>query len=1522
MEQQKFNKKAPADPQKFGKRVQELLYRNDLPQTKLAAHLGITDGYLSQILHGRHAKSKLVKACILFLVDNEAIDERQSVRELLEWAGGEDFVEADWMIWPLNRLVEDTTLPQRFIGQRPKSSISPFDEEAARARYLEQVIRWYSFLRLPAGPLKTLPLSSVFQSLPLRQEGFLPEELAYEDRRALLDELTRGEDDPRLMIPENRSLNAHREKGEQVSSTLANGGFDALNKSAGQRMVIVGPAGSGKTTLLNYFMIEIARQAQANLTDLLPLFISLPEFVVTGLSLEDYLLGIVAMLGVDKRYAFALEKAVKAGKVFICLDTLDQIPSPRRREVITWINIQAGEPGNVWIISSRFNEYGGAQFLPQFPEWELTPLTHQAREQLAQGLFSELAQRTSDGANAQLPTSSQFVSALENHRQAAHWGRNPLLFSLALNSFHRTGAFPSSRVALYKETIAALVATHQENRSKQVALQRAVAALALRSYEERQRLLIRGTLHEHVVAIRKDQEEIWDVDEMTQALINSGILEVVAKDTYGFWHQTFQEYFASAELARRLIHQRTRQASWNFVWQKRLSGRWTEVLRLMVGVLVQEYAPQDGIPIALFCLRELVRQRMQTHGDVGDLGLALAIKSLGEIGEQTWFWHDPGWLQLEEEVAHSWTEALIETVRRNQTVRQRRLLQLIGDLCQLKPSTISSLIEELEAKTQVGNAQTREVLIFALGKFACYAPVQLLSQALGDRHKIVRAAAVKALIAMGNNAPVNDLCKALQSEQVLLREAATQVIGGLRRPDLQEEMLQGLSDESWKVQLATVQALGELGEHAPRDKLVDCLQNENDIVRYAAVEALGELGNSMPVEKLVEALDDPDDWVRGAIIDVLGEKTPADRLVDAVLNPVKMLLPLRTSADAAREVLARQGEQALFEMLRAYGIPDDQELQDLVMFIIDPESQQELSPEEILEALHGNHEENRRRAVRILSERGERKLLEAVLTSRETVHQITRATALRMVGKLHEPLLIDEAVQALDDPDPKIRLAAIKALKDLGEQVPQKIVSIEKLLEDEDRQIATFALEVLWHGANGVPITSSLLESLLWFASQEESLDNLDARDVARACLRKLGHRIAPSLIASLVGHEEPAMRMATLQELWSIIPLEDIHKAFTDEDEDVCDAARFALFRRTRKEQPTKYSNVAFSIHTNAEKYIEVQFLKEVCGEAVLHDLPQVKEATIKDFAEWDPLLFGNGEQLIDTSRPLDSYTQAQLDLSAELLEKTAELLRMHAPEEKLRDALNHEHENVRRIAVQALKGHLSKEQLFMALDDEAPIVRKEALKAFDIDTPMEQLLYMLHDDEIREIALEILEKIVPRLPETQLIEALENKERTMRVSALRALRQRAPKEKLLAALGDSAEEVRLTALDILLQHYPEMCAFLVKEVTTVLIEAKPSTLLGSAAQSYILDLISQMEPLSSTLQDKLIELLDWPYWEVQMKAARILGTLYRNIPQGVIECLFALRKETVSQTVREAADDALAELLSLERGQGASLT
>jgi len=72
---------------------------------------------------------------------------------------------------------------------------------------------------------------------------------------------------------------------------------------------------------------------------------------------------------------------------------------------------------------------------------------------------------------------------------------------------------------------------------------------------------------------------------------------------------------------------------------------------------------------------------------------------------------------------------------------------------------------------------------------------------------------------------------------------------------------------------------------------------------------------------------------------------------------------------------------------------------------------------------------------------------------------------------------------------------------------------------------------------------------------------------------------------------------------------------------------------------------------------------------------------------------------------------------------------------------------------------------------------------------------------------------------------------------------------------------------------------------------------------------------PLPAIL-DELTELLDWPHWQVRINAARALGSIRRNIPDEAIRRLLELRRHDPVRVVREAADDALAEILSLETG------
>jgi HEAT repeat protein len=87
---------------------------------------------------------------------------------------------------------------------------------------------------------------------------------------------------------------------------------------------------------------------------------------------------------------------------------------------------------------------------------------------------------------------------------------------------------------------------------------------------------------------------------------------------------------------------------------------------------------------------------------------------------------------------------------------------------------------------------------------------------------------------------------------------------------------------------------------------------------------------------------------------------------------------------------------------------------------------------------------------------------------------------------------------------------------------------------------------------------------------------------------------------------------------------------------------------------------------------------------------------------------------------------------------------------------------------------------------------------------------------------------------------------------------------------------------------------------------------------QNSFLEVIKSTGYTAPLVLAKVIELLDWPYWQVRMRATETLGELRRNIPDPAIRRLLALRRDPdpLMKSVREAADDALAEILSLEDG------
>jgi HEAT repeat protein len=199
-----------------------------------------------------------------------------------------------------------------------------------------------------------------------------------------------------------------------------------------------------------------------------------------------------------------------------------------------------------------------------------------------------------------------------------------------------------------------------------------------------------------------------------------------------------------------------------------------------------------------------------------------------------------------------------------------------------------------------------------------------------------------------------------------------------------------------------------------------------------------------------------------------------------------------------------------------------------------------------------------------------------------------------------------------------------------------------------------------------------------------------------------------------------------------------------------------------------------------------------------------------------------------------------------------------------------------------------------------------------------IEQALWILR---YWDAAAPVPQAIQEQIPLEPLVSALhhreEEKTRAGATTALGMIGGRAPVKLLHTALGDTSERVREAAVKALRATYPEVLSTLHAEARAVLEQQQaPGKILGSPLQSFIARMIGEIGLASPPYLQRLQELLFWPHWQVQWQVIESFRKLHRPIPDAAIQQLLYLRQHSPARPVRQAADDALAELLTLETG------
>ncbi|GCE14543.1 HEAT repeat domain-containing protein [Tengunoibacter tsumagoiensis] len=1418
------------------------------------------------------------------------------------------------------------------LQQRTGSMTRQYISANLRRKYLEHLCKYYSTVTLPIGPAEGFSLHAIFQPLELRSEPLAAEDLDKRMRRPLLGEPERALDDVQSQFE------ASENKRSQPTRVIAENSEDALKKSPHHRVVILGGPGTGKTTTLKYL---IGRHAQEALLDHhlpIPIFLSLPDFVRFDRPLRHYLADMIERFGIDAQFAELVWQELDNGHAFVCLDSLDEVRPEARPGLIAQINTWALENKSTWIVGSRFTEYKGGQFKRgQFAEWEILSLNHERRLALAHALLPELQQRL-EITPSPILTPPSFIDLLEHHPQAAAWGENPLLLSLAAIVFLKTRGLPASRTMLYKEVVEALIKTREASSVWSTLLWRLLTALALWLHQNKGRIFSINDLLTFLINVQGKSDQ--EAATFAERIIASGIIEPVAKEIYGFRHQTFQEYLAAVELANGLVsrEEKTRERIRQLIWSKRRYSRWTEILRLMVGALAH-YHGSSGWQEAFIWLQSLLDQKDTSEGDIGNVGLLLIISSLVELRDAPQK-PQPALTDFEKKAVLQWETQLFAASTGNN--QQQRLLHIIREIQLLSNETTLFTINQFLKSAQHFSGQRRKIAIEAFGLLRSSESIKVFQQALHDEDDNVRFVAAEALGQVGE---FEFLIEALHDEDNFVRHIAAHALGqtGERMPI--EALLLALHDDDGFVRQAAAAALGQAGERMPIEALLLALHDENSSVRRAAAEALGQAGERMPIEALLLALHDDDRSVRRAAAEALGqagERMPIEALLLALHDenrfvrsaaaqslgqagermPIEaLLLALHDEESdvrrAASEALGQAGERIPIEALLLALHDEESDVRRAAARALG-QAGDEMPIEALLLALHDKNGSVRQAAAEVLGQAWERMPVEALLFAVYDKDRPVRSVAAEALGHAEERMPIEALLLALHDEDGDVRRAAAEALGQVGERMP--IEALVLALHDKERDVRRAAALALGQAGERMPI-----EALLVALHDKAS----NVRSAAAKALGQAGERIPIEALLLALQDKHGNVRSTAAEALGHAgekMPIEALLLTLHDDDFDVHSAAAEALGQAGEKmpieallltlhdKNRSVCSAAAEALgHTRERMPVEALMI-------ALHD----GESHVRSAAA--EVLGQAGERM-----PVEALLQALHDEDGSVRSAAAEALGQAEewmPVEALLQTLHDRDSYVRRAATYALGRageRMPIEALLQTLHDKNSFVRSGAVAALGQAgdrMPIEVLLQTLHDDDnsVRSTVIEVLGQAGKRVPAEVFLHALYDEDRFIRHAAVAQLLKIdtniITREEMLLLITDEDASVRSTALKLLKKQYGHEFEMVLEEATAILEKRASPLVFKPLAQTIVADILSDMKVATPLVFETLEGMLVSPSWQVRVHAIRALENIRRSIPNTIISRLIALCSDPDPRmrVVRRAADAALAEILSLE--------
>jgi len=382
-------------------------------------------------------------------------------------------------------------------------------------------------------------------------------------------------------------------------------------------VVILGDPGSGKSTLLQYIALNWARTPLNNvISQPIPLLIELRSYKRDRISgkCKDFLGFFHNGNVICRLNQHQLHEQLKAGKVLVMFDGLDEVFDPaQREEVITDIHRFTNDYPNVRVIAtSRIIGYKSQRLRDaQFRHFLLQDLES---EQIQDFLY-RWHELTFTDETDKVRKRERLQQAIKTSSAIGELAGNPLLLTM-MAILNRHQELPRDRPELYNQ--ASRVLLHQWDVEQKLLEHPRIDSVTI-DYKDKQAILRQVAYHmqaadkglagnlisandlEKILTGYLKNIEVSQPRTIARLLIEqlrtrNFILCFLGADSYGFVHRTFLEYFCACEFLERFGKRGiegglTLEELKTEVFGKHCQDEsWHEVLRLIVGMIDTSFA--------------------------------------------------------------------------------------------------------------------------------------------------------------------------------------------------------------------------------------------------------------------------------------------------------------------------------------------------------------------------------------------------------------------------------------------------------------------------------------------------------------------------------------------------------------------------------------------------------------------------------------------------------------------------------------------------------------------------------------------------------------------------------------------------------------------------------------------------------------------------------------------------------------------------------------------------------------------